>query len=108
MNTGFSIGGTPIQAPAGIPTGGIAENHALLSNTITFFIVIAVIMTLAFLIWGGVLWITSGGDKAKLQAARNRIIAAIIGLVLVFLSFAIVNIVGYMFGVNLLSLDLPK
>ena len=35
------------------------------------------------LIMGGIEWITSGGDKAKYEAARKRITAAIVGLVLI-------------------------
>lgn len=107
MTTGFTIGGTPVPVPSGIPTGGLAENQVLIQNILAFFMFIAVTLTIFFLIWGGILWITSGGDKTKLQAARNRIIYAIIGLVIVFLSFLIVNIIGFLFGVNLLSITPP-
>jgi ABC-type Mn2+/Zn2+ transport system permease subunit len=108
MPTGFTINGKSVPVPSGIPTGGIAENQKLIQNTITLFIVVAVMITLLFLIWGGILWITSGGDKAKIQAARNRIIYAIIGVIIVFMSFAIINVVGYLFNVNLLSVTLPQ
>jgi hypothetical protein len=108
MAAGFTINGKSVPVPSGIPTGGIAENQKLIQNAITLFIVIGVVITLFFIIWGGILWITSGGDKAKIQAARNRIIFAVIGVLIVFLSFGIVNIVGYMFHINLLSLELPQ
>ncbi|MBI2442551.1 MAG: hypothetical protein HYV40_01425 [Candidatus Levybacteria bacterium] len=57
------------------------------------FFVIAVIISLGFLVYGGIKWITSGGDKGNVEGARNTIIAAIVGLVLVFLSYVILNFV---------------
>lgn len=50
---------------------------------------IAVIM----LIWGGLRYITSGGDSKKITDAKNTVLYAIIGLVIAFLSFAIINFV---------------
>ncbi len=58
-------------------------------------ITVTIALALVFLIWGGISWIMSEGDKAKLQAARNTVIFSIIGLIISLLSFVIVNIVGY-------------
>lgn len=56
---------------------------------ILLFIVgaIAVIM----LIIGGIRYTTSGGDSSGVTAAKNTILYAIVGLVVAFLAFAIVN-----------------
>lgn len=70
----------------------------VIRNGITILFIIATIASLFFLIYGGIKWITSGGDKAALETARNTIVAAAIGLVLTFLSFFIVNIVLNFFG----------
>ena len=60
------------------------------TNTILYIVgVIAVIM----LIWGGIRYITSGGDAKKVTDAKNTILYAIIGLVIALLAFAIVNFV---------------
>lgn len=63
------------------------------------------IMTIAGGIWflfqfviGGFNWITSGGDKAKLQSARDRITNAFIGLVVVAAGAAILALAGTFFG----------
>ena len=74
---------------------------------VTIAFVIAVLIALFFLLWGGIKWITSGGDKTGVEAARNQIIAAIIGLIIVFLSFFILNLVLGLFGLSLLDLKLP-
>jgi hypothetical protein len=92
-----------IQAPKEIPSGGLPRLISSGGNAMAIVIGFAVILTLVMLLWGAILWITSEGDKQKLAAARSRLIYAIIGLVLVFLSFAIVGLVGNVFGVKLLG-----
>lgn len=64
-----------------------------LATVIQFLFVIAVILALGFLVYGGIRWITSGGDKAGVETARNTIIASIIGLIVVFLAYMIINLV---------------
>ena len=57
-------------------------------NILLFIIgAICVIM----LIWGGIRYTTSAGNAASVTAAKNTIMYAIIGLIIAFLAFAIVN-----------------
>jgi hypothetical protein len=74
---------------------------------VTFLLIVAVLIALFFLILGGIRWITSGGDKGKVESARNTIIAAIIGLVIAFLAFFILQVALQFFGLNLSDLQLP-
>ncbi len=80
----------------------------ILGTVITIAFIIAVLIALAFLILGGMKWITSGGDKSGVEGARNQIIAAIIGLIIVFLAYFILNLVLGLFGLSLFDLKLPK
>ncbi len=86
-------------------TASHADN--ILRNIVISAITLAALLALIFLIWGGFKWITSGGDKAKVEAARNTIIAAIVGLILALLSYVILSAVLRIFGVDLLQLTLP-
>ena len=45
------------------------------------------------LIIGGIRYIVSGGDSKKVTDAKNTILYAIIGLIICFLAYAIVNFV---------------
>ncbi|MBI2430778.1 MAG: hypothetical protein HYV39_02080 [Candidatus Levybacteria bacterium] len=63
--------------------------------------VVAILLALGFLIWGGISWITSEGDKTKLQSARNTVVMAVIGLIITLLAFTIVNVIGFFFGLKL-------
>lgn len=61
-----------------------------ISNTaLTIIIAVSVVM----LIYGGFRYIVSGGDSKKVTDAKNTILYAIIGLVISFLAYAIVNFV---------------
>jgi uncharacterized protein YacL len=80
---------------------------AIIGAAVEFILIIAVIIALFFLIWGGVRWITSGGDKAKVESARGTIIAAIIGLVIAFLAFFVLSLALSFFGLSLTNLTLP-
>ena len=81
---------------------------AVIGFIVTIAFIIAILVALIYLIWGGIKWITSGGDKANVETARNQIIAAIIGLLIVFLAFFILNLILGLFGLNLFDLTLPK
>ena len=60
------------------------------TNTVLYIVgIIAVVM----LIVGGIKYLLSGGDSKKVTDAKNTVLYAIIGLVVCFLSFAIVNFV---------------
>ena len=78
----------------------------LVTIAITFAIIVAALAFFFMLILGGIKWITSGGDKGKIESARSQITAGLIGLVIVFAAWAILSIVENFFQVNLRSFNL--
>ena len=87
---------------------GLSSFGNIVSTTVTVLFVIAVVIALGFLIYGGIKWIISGGDKTAVESARNTIVAAVVGLIIVFLAFFILNIILGFFGISLTALQLPK
>lgn len=83
------------------PERAIPDIGKLISSGVTAAIIIAALATFAFLVWGGIEWLTSGGDKAKYEAARDRITAAVIGLAIVAAAWAIMKLVGIFFGIDI-------
>lgn len=77
--------------PGSIPGSVTLEN--IPQFIITLLFMIGVIIAVAFLIYGGIKWVLSGGDKTAVEAARNHIVAAIIGLVIIAAAFFILNVV---------------
>ncbi len=61
-----------------------------ITNVLLFLIgAISVIM----LIIGGIRYVVSGGDSSAVQAAKNTILYAIVGVVVALLAYAVVNFV---------------
>jgi len=94
--------GKQFQSPVDFTLGNI------ISFAITASLIIAGIIFFFMLVIGGIQWITAGGDKANAEGARGRITAALIGLVIVFAAFAIVNLLSSVFGINLFTLNIGK
>ncbi len=82
---------------------------AIIQSGITLILIVAAIAFFVMLVLGGVRWILSGGDKGQTEAARNQITAALVGLVIVFAAWAIIQLVGSLFGINIFNkLTLPS
>lgn len=80
----------------------------VVSSIVTIMLIAAALIALFFLIWGGIRWITSGGDKAKVDTARQTIIASIIGLIIALLAYFVITLVLGVFDLSLTNLTLPK
>lgn len=80
---------------------GYATNFGnMFSSILNVVMLIAALLVFAYMIWGGIEWITSGGDKGKAESARNKLTAAIIGLVIVASSYAVITLVVQFLGFN--------
>ncbi len=65
---------------------------------------------IVFFLLGAFEWITSGGDKTKVENARNKITSAIIGLVLLVSSFVLLSFLSKLLFAgefDLLKLSIP-
>jgi len=71
----------PIEGFGGEPESiiGVAAGAGL-----KIFFVAAGIIALVFLLRGSISWITSGGDKEKIEKARHTLTNAVVGLVIIF------------------------
>lgn len=55
------------------------------------------------LIFGGIQWITAGGDPKAMDSARRRITNSVIGLVIVVAAYAIALILEQVFGIKIVT-----
>ncbi len=76
---------------------------SVLNEAIAYAIIISAILAVAFIFWGGISFILSGGQEDKIKSAVNTIRYSIFGLIIVFLSIGIVSLVGRIFDFELLS-----
>jgi len=87
------------------PTGWvyITQLGQLVSALTGLAILISAILCFLYLVWGGIEWIASGGDKAAMESARNRITAAFVGLTIVLVAWAIMKMLETFFGITVLG-----
>ncbi|MDH5533403.1 MAG: hypothetical protein OEX81_03185 [Candidatus Pacebacteria bacterium] len=78
---------------AELGTGFFTDIGQLFNTVLRFVLIISALLVFVYLIWGGIEWVTSGGDKGKTESARNKITAAVIGLVIVAASYAIFTLI---------------
>ena len=94
-----------LAPPPGSGFGNLANLSFgdMVSMGIQLVLVLAAIIFFFILVIGGIRWITSGGDKAQTEAARNQITAALVGLVIVFSAWAIIQLIQAFFNVDILG-----
>lgn len=75
----------------------------LLVTLIFWLISFAGTVAVVFIIISGIRFITSGGDAKQLDQARKTLAYAILGLILIFLAFFIINFIATTTGVVCIS-----
>lgn len=86
------------QVDISVGTGYATNFGNLFSSLLNVVMLIAALLVFAYMIWGGIEWITSGGDKGKAESARNKLTAAIIGLIIVAASYAVITLIVQFLG----------
>ena len=83
--------------PAELFGGG--NGDGLIRRITDALLFIVGVISVIMIIIGGLRFVVSGGDKAKATAARNTILYAILGLLVAFFSYAIIEfVVGMLTG----------
>lgn len=103
VSSAHAQGGQPILNIPQPGTVSVTSIGSVIAGVIGILIIVAAILAFLFLILGGLQWITSGGDKAGMEAARNKITAAIVGLIIVAAAWAVMFLVGQFIGFNILG-----
>jgi hypothetical protein len=86
-----------LNGAGGMPVGGPDMLTKIIGVGFELLFTIAIILALLSLLWGGFNWITSEGEKQRIGRARERIVYSILGLIVVFLSMFIVNLIYWFF-----------
>ncbi|MFA6518220.1 MAG: pilin [Candidatus Shapirobacteria bacterium] len=81
----------------GLTAGGI------ISGAISLIMLVVALVFFFMLVWGGLRWVMSQGDSKNVEGARNQITNALIGLAIVFAAWAIMKLIGTVFGIDILG-----
>lgn len=98
---------TPRLSPT-TTEGGVSKFGSLLATILSTLLVGASILFMFYFIIGAINWITSGGDKGKVEEARSSVTNAIVGLVVTFSVFAVISLIDLLFGTSILQIDASK
>ena len=91
---GSTVGGVTDPTTLGT-TGPVTNTTSLVStilglvNWVAWFVALVAVL---FGLYSGILFITAGGDEAKVTKAKNILLYAIVGIVVAILAFSIVSI----------------
>lgn len=72
-------------------TGGQGSFRDLLLTFLNFFLGFLGIVAVMMVIYGGILYVTAAGNQENIDKGKKIIMYAIVGIVIILLSFALVN-----------------
>ena len=87
-----------VEDPSGINGPTKMTLGQSITGIINYFLGLLGLIAVAFLIYAGVLMVTAGGNEEQVAKAKKIITYAVIGLIIVILSFAIVQFVASVLG----------
>lgn len=97
-----NLNGQTIEGPLKIP--GVSPDNIKLADIISrilqFMMPLAGVILLFVLIWGGYDYILSQGNQEKVKSAQAKITTGLIGFVLLILSYFIVRLISFIFGLQ--------
>lgn len=96
------------QYPPGFkfPWNPASKDMPIVANVIAqalkYVYVVAGLMLLIWLIWGGIILMTSSGDQAKMAQGYGKITGALIGFMIIFVSYFLVQLVEVILGAQII------
>ena len=86
-----------------IPSGATAASKVggIISTILPYLFVIAGLLLLFYLIYGGFHMMIAANDEKGLAEAKGKITNALVGFLLLFVSYWLVQILGHIFGIQI-------
>lgn len=90
--------------PSMVGEDGGATLGLLMARLYRTAVMVGGVALLLYIAWAGINWITAGGDKNKVEEAKNRLTNAIVGMVILVAATGIIVFLGHqLFGMDLLN-----
>jgi len=77
----------------------------LMSRIIGLLTAIAALWFIFVLITGAYGWMAAGSDKQALDNAKKKITNGVIGLFVVVISYTLIGVIGFIFGIDIIRLE---
>lgn len=96
----------PVLGPNLSGLSGAGFFSALLPKLVILVFIVGGLVFFFMLVTGAISWITSGGEKQSLENARSKITNGLIGIVILFVAFAVIQFIERFFGIKILTIDI--
>lgn len=103
------IGGLTPPSEAFSKNSELSANYAasnlekFISNVVGALTVIASLFFIFYFVMGGLNWVTAGGDKGKVDKARDQMVQGVIGMIVIVISYGLLGVIGQFVGLDLLN-----
>jgi len=98
----LKIGGYEVGDP--IASGGgknFSDIGSIVSALLPYLIIFAGLIFFGAMIFSGFSFLTSGGDPKKTESAKGCLTNSMLGFVIVFISYFLIKLVDYIFGLGM-------
>ncbi|HBK33504.1 TPA: hypothetical protein DEP34_04375 [Candidatus Uhrbacteria bacterium] len=85
------------------PFGGTTDVPTIVGYIIRAILGLSGVLALAMFIYGGILWLTSGGTPSKVTKGRDTLVWAALGLVVLFTAYTLVATVVSLIGTGTIT-----
>ena len=93
IGSGGVSGGVDSAHGSGMPTNLVEGDSSIINNIINIMLYAVGVLSVIMLIFGGIRYVVSGGQKDKVTDAKNTILYAIVGLLIAIFANAIIQFV---------------
>lgn len=93
----------PISAEDLARINRLSKPASLLGEILVFAFPLSGVILLVMILWGGFEMVSGAANKKSMDAGRQRITAAVVGFVLLFVSYWIIRIVEQVFGIQIVN-----
>ncbi|MCL5411816.1 MAG: hypothetical protein M1150_03755 [Patescibacteria group bacterium] len=95
IGNNFELNGNPI-------TSSFTSLGSLISVLLQAIFTIAGLTVIIFFLFGGIKFLTSSGDQKAIQSAKDTLTNAFLGIIIIFVSYWVVQIIQTITGVSIL------
>jgi hypothetical protein len=91
----------PLKITGSDQAEALSTPGGIISRVLLFAFPMAGLILFVMILWGGFEMLAGSATKKSVDAGKQRITAAIIGFVLLFVSYWIIQIISVVFGINI-------
>ncbi len=103
MRLQFPWEGIEVPSTNGVVNPNQTDLGGIISGLLPYLFAGAGLLLLFYLIYGGLSLMLSRGDPKAVQSAKDKITSAVIGFIIVFVSYWLVQIVGTILGIEAIT-----